>query len=463
MADTYNVGAINSALQNFAREVYGTGRGSSSPAREQLYRDRSATEAYKREQERIEYERRQAEDAMVKPMAEAFAGAFMPAVPVKPTGQSVPMPVARPGADIPPLAEATAAPVEVPGIDFYGTDTTRQYPVFQHVVPRETVEMMSEGQIRGGLAKGDLSKVNGAIADMIATMITASNGVTEADAFRGNALRGNSTPQNQSYTMEGADAVARRNHDFSVEKKALENDVRRDIAQGRNDTTMRGQDMASADRQRGQDMTSTDRQRGQDMTSTDRQRGQDIDSADRQRGQDTASADRRYGMDSQAAPKLPQGIPKSPDEIAKFDQLTKMKILERLGADPKGEVAPEVVRRVSEEYAKILNGRQAGSPNTALEMAIDRALTSAKTSKGGFFGTGKVDKVEAGNPAASPSAPPPQAPQTGSQPAMSRRQLDDYYAQTLREIEARNEPAEMKAARRAKLDELYKKMSVGAR
>lgn len=71
-----------------------------------------------------------------------------------------------------------------------------------------------------------------------------------------------------------------------LSQRAAEAEMRERVAQMRDQTTQRGQDISSADRQRGQDTSSADRRYGVDTRAATTQRGQDVASADRNRAID---------------------------------------------------------------------------------------------------------------------------------------------------------------------------------
>lgn len=412
MPNTYNVGAFNQGLQDLGRSLFDTGAaqeaGSKVAMQNALIGERIKTEQTNRAAQELANSQAQAAEALVPGMTERFFQMLNPMIPQRTvqTGTAVPLPPRRQDADALAASGKLAEMIAPDGETWLpGQNPNPALPVSQIVpaVDPEIVRGSIGDMVRLGVNKGDPTKLFSPIVDMIASLMGGYG--EEADAFRAAATRGQSTPVGQRYTLPGAEAAqaAQREHDLTKQKSVL--DARKEIADQRDATTQRGQDVRAA-------TAVTTNQATVDATT----RGQDLRDETTRRGQDMADAAKRdlagtKGAAGANGTKKIVGIPDTPDAIFKFGNLLKGRIAERNGGN--SNVSPETIRSVENEYNNIMLSKPGTSPSAAIELALDAHNFGSEK---GWFSNGPVKGELKTGGAAQPQAGRPNAPQATTAP-----------------------------------------------
>lgn len=477
MPNTYNVGAINSQLQDLNRSLFNSGAAMEAGARNQAQADliakRGINEDLEAQKRRMEIGREAEMEAAVPGMVNAFVNMFSPMIPKRAVdaGVSVPLPPRRDEA-------MAAAPVmeAALGADGHswapGMNPTELLPAVRMdpAIAPDDLRSTVGGLVRMGVNKGDPNNLQNSIMNTIAALLGGVG--EEADAFRAAAIRGNSTPVNQRFTLAGAEQAqeAQRGHELS--KKSFDADVKMGAAQAATERALQVEAIRSGDR----------RDLGK-IRSDDYRYGVDVRSGDSRYRTDTNSGDDRYRTDTQArtsennnirtndtrsniaanrqgttpgSGKTP-GLAQSPEETAKFASLLKQRIAERNNG--KADIDPKAVRSVEMAYERIKSENPRMSQSAAIELALDEHDFSFEE---GFFSDGPVKGQLKGGGSAKPPAPgaqpAPSAPAPKAAPAAQpktdegtiRARYEKHKARIMQE----DATEEAKKAAIAKLDEI---------
>lgn len=436
MGQSYNVGAINNGLQEAGRAVYGAAsameQGMAQAGQRGLINARTRETEEDIRRKAIERQQLEASHAATDGLVNSFANFFNGLIPQRATEVApVPMPVARPS------AETMAAPLEIPeqmlGPDgdswAPGQNPTPLLPTVRldPALSQQDVYNTINGLVRMGAVKGDPKNMQGAIFETIAGMLSPV--ATEEQAFRLAMMNGKSTPQNNSYTLQGANDLSARNHAQAVEKKNIEADAKNYAADQRLAGARYG-----ADRRYDGTVYGADKRYEGVVYGADRRFDGAVYRADKAAETSRINAERKgQGVTpGSGVTTKPLGIPQTMDEQAKWNYTFDNVIADFTGSE--GSIDPALRREMRREYdaLKILPENRNRSPESVMDDVVGNYDFVVKG--GGFFKNGTVSGVRKPNaptvpnvpqqgaatapaPAAKPNGP---APAAGAKPATTQ-------------------------------------------